>query len=58
MVWYTTWKSKFQQNTPEMNELGPDKNCLKIWTHNFEKQKSCSNLKKLDKKPVFYPKLV
>ena len=27
------------KNTPEMNELEPDKNVLKIWAHNFEKQK-------------------
>ena len=28
------------KKTPEMNELEPDKNSLKIWAHNFEKQKS------------------
>ena len=28
------------QKTPEMNELEPDKTFLKIWAHNFEKQKS------------------
>ena len=54
MVWYTPWKSPFPQKTPEMNELEPDNNFLKIWTHNFEKQKSWSNLKKLEKKPGFF----
>ena len=31
---------EFSQNTPEMNELEPNKKSLKIWAHNFEKQKS------------------
>ena len=30
----------YKKNTPEMNELEPANNFLKIWTHNFEKQKS------------------
>ena len=28
------------KKTPEMNELETDKIALKIWAHNFEKQKS------------------
>ena len=28
------------KKSPEMNELEPDKHSLKIWAHNFEKQKS------------------
>ena len=28
------------KKSPEMNELEPDKQSLKIWAHNFEKQKS------------------
>ena len=33
------------QKTPEMNELETDKIFLKIWAHNFEKQKSYRSLK-------------
>ena len=33
------------QKTPEMNELETDKFSLKIWAHNFEKQKSYRSLK-------------
>ena len=29
------------KKTPEMNELEYYLNSLKIWAHNFEKQKSC-----------------
>ena len=34
-----------QEKTPEMNELEPGLKSLKIWAHNFEKQKSYSLLK-------------
>ena len=34
------------KKTPEMNELEPGYNSLKIWAHNFEKQKSWSKNKK------------
>ena len=37
-----TLKSK---KIPEMNELEPRQKILKIWTHNFEKQKSYRILK-------------
>ena len=37
-----TLKSK---KTPEMNELEPRQKILKIWTYNFEKQKSYRNFK-------------
>ena len=40
----TPLEIEFSQNTPEMNELEPNKKSLKIWTHNFEKQKSWSIL--------------
>ena len=29
-----------KQKTPEINVLNRDKKSLKIWAHNFEKQKS------------------
>ena len=29
-----------QEKTPELKELEPEKKSLKIWAHNFEKQKS------------------
>ena len=28
------------QKTPEMSELEADKHAVKMWAHNFEKQKS------------------
>ena len=37
--WYPLGCPK-SQKTPEMNELETDKTFLKIWAHNFEKQKS------------------
>ena len=40
----TPLEIEFSQNTPEMNELEPNKKSLKIWAHNFEKQKSWSIL--------------
>ena len=33
------------KKTPEMNELEPALKFLKIWAHNFENQKSCSQNK-------------
>ena len=39
-LWVPHLKYIFGQKTPEMNELEPYKNSLKIWAHNFEKQKS------------------
>ena len=39
-LWVPHRKYIFGQKTPEMNELEPYKNSLKIWAHNFEKQKS------------------
>ena len=33
-------KSTGTENSPEINELDTDKKLLKIWMHNFEKQKS------------------
>ena len=38
-VGYVPGASK-SQKTPEMNELEPDKQFLKIWAHSFEKHKS------------------
>ena len=35
-----------QEKSPEMNELGPGLKSLKIWAHNFEKQKSWSTFTK------------
>ena len=35
-----SWDESGQKNTPEMNELETDKIAMKIWAHNFEKQKS------------------
>ena len=35
-----TFQGSKSQNTPEMNVSESDKKILKIWAHNFEKQKS------------------
>ena len=39
------WKSQSQQKTPEINEYNRDKKYMKIWAHNFEKQKSYISLR-------------
>ena len=41
------------QKTPEMNELETNNIFLKIWAHNFEKQKSYS-IWKIEKQMVFF----
>ena len=38
---YPSRDELWTQKTPEINELEPRVNILKIWAHNFEKQKSC-----------------
>ena len=43
--WYPHPEMDSQEKTPEMNELEPGLKSLKIWAHNFEKQKSYSLLK-------------
>ena len=35
-----SWDELGHQKTPEMSELEADKYSVKIWAHNFEKQKS------------------
>ena len=39
-----SWDELGHQKTPEMNELEVDKYAVQIWAHNFEKQKSWSDL--------------
>ena len=36
----TSWDELGYQKTPEMSELEANKYAVKIWAHNFEKQKS------------------
>ena len=38
--WVPLLRCARAQKTPEMSELEPDKKTLKIWAHNFEKQKT------------------
>ena len=55
VAWVMPSNSSEIQKTPEMNELESDKQNLKRWAHNFEKQKNESNLIEVEKKKLFFP---
>ena len=50
--WVPSSEAKFEEKTPEMNELETDTSPLKISAHNFEKQKSWSALKNIKRQTI------
>ena len=54
--WVPSSEATFEEKTPEMNELETCKKILKIWAHNFEKQKSYRHIHFW--KNSFFPKTV